>query len=69
MRDIYIFLAGLICGMGIILVWKGLRLLADIKAAGKATEDALRALHGTARTKRPRPRFSNVRTACAGLAR
>ena len=49
MRDIYIFLAGLICGMGIILVWKGLRLLADIKAAGKATEDALRALHGTAK--------------------
>lgn len=47
MKEALIFLAGLICGVGIIFVWKGLRLLADIKAAGKVTEDALRALHGT----------------------
>ncbi len=47
MKEIFIFLAGLICGMGIIFIWKGLRLLADIKLASKATEDALRALHGT----------------------
>lgn len=49
MRDALIFLAGIICGMGIILIWKGLRLLADIKVASKATEDALRALHGSAK--------------------
>jgi len=47
MKEALIFLAGLIFGMGIIFVWKGLRLLADIKAAGKVTEEALRALHGT----------------------
>lgn len=47
MKEALIFLAGLIVGMGIVLVWKGLRLLADIKAARKVTEDALRALHGT----------------------
>jgi len=49
MKEVFIFLAGLVCGMGIILVWKGLRLLADIKAARKATEDALRSLHGSAK--------------------
>ena len=47
MKEALIFAAGVICGMGIIFIWKGLRLLADIKAAGKVTEDALRALHGS----------------------
>lgn len=47
MKEALIFLAGVICGMGVIFIWKGLRLLADIKAASKVTEDALRALHGT----------------------
>ena len=49
MRDLFIFAAGLVVGVGIVFVWKGLRLLADIKAANRATEDALRALHGTAK--------------------
>ena len=49
MKEVFIFAAGLIVGAGIVFIWKGLRLLADIKAAGKATEDALRALHGTAK--------------------
>jgi hypothetical protein len=47
MKDVLIFLAGLIVGVGVVLIWKGLRLLADIKVANKATEEALRALHGT----------------------
>ncbi len=46
---IFIFLAGFVCGLGVILVWKGLRFLADVKAASKATEQALRELHGTAK--------------------
>ena len=44
---LFTFLAGLIVGMGIILVWKGMQLLAEIRLASKATEDALKTLHGT----------------------
>lgn len=47
--SLFLFLAGFVAGLGTILVWKGLRFLADIKAANKATEDALRTLHGTAK--------------------
>ena len=42
-----IFIAGLICGIGTIGVWWGLRLLADAKAAGRVAEAALNTLHGT----------------------
>ena len=42
-----IFLAGVICGMGVIIVWWGLRLLADAKAAGRVAEAALNTLHGS----------------------
>ena len=47
MNTLFIYLAGVVTGLAFIGVWHGLRLLADIKAAGKATEDALRALHGS----------------------
>jgi len=47
MQAALIFVAGLITGMGIIFVWWGLRVLADAKLAGKVTEAALQALHGS----------------------
>jgi hypothetical protein len=46
-RDFFIFSAGLTLGLCSIFVWKSLQLLADIKAAQRSTEDALRALHGS----------------------
>ena len=49
MHTALIFIAGLICGMGSIGIWWGLRLLADAKAAGRAAEAALNTLHGTAK--------------------
>jgi len=53
---VFTFLAGLIVGMGIILVWKGMQLLAEIRLASKATEDALKTLHGTVKDARPSAR-------------
>jgi hypothetical protein len=49
MHDLLLFLAGLVVGLGSMLVWQGLRLLADVRAAQKSTADALHALHGTAK--------------------
>ena len=43
------FIAGLICGVGSVGFWWGLRLLADAKAAGRVAEAALHRLHGTAK--------------------
>jgi hypothetical protein len=47
MHSALLFFSGLIAGIGIIGVWHGLRFLADVKAANHATENALRALHGS----------------------
>ncbi len=47
MHSALIFFAGFVAGIGIIAVWQGLRFLTEIKAANQATEDALRALHGS----------------------
>jgi hypothetical protein len=44
---IFTFIAGLIVGMGIILIWKAMQLLTEIRLASKATEEALQALHGS----------------------
>lgn len=35
--NILLFFAGLVCGLGIVLVWQGLRFAADLKAAKHAT--------------------------------
>ncbi len=34
---ILLFLAGLVCGLGVVLIWQGLRFVADLKAAKHAT--------------------------------
>ncbi len=47
MHTAFIFIAGFICGLGAIVVWHGLRLFADAKAAGRAAEAALNTLHGS----------------------
>ena len=41
MHTAFIFIAGFICGLGATVVWHGLRLFADAKAAGRAAEACL----------------------------
>ena len=45
---IFTFIAGLIVGLGIIVIWKAMQSLTEIRLASTATEEARHALHGRA---------------------